>query len=946
MNGKVKHTICKSFLLVLMVSINAIASAQWTRKADGLKLRSELGETIVYDSRLYSFVGFSDTLRNAEPTSEMYDPATNKWTYLASMPANTAMTHQDVVLIDNTIWHIGGRIGKNPGPISSHIWIYNITTNNWSKGPELVDPATGKTLVLAASSSVLLGRTLHIFGGFTPTSCNNDQETYHLTLDVDTWFANPALPAQWKNNLKPLPLKRNHLSGLSFAGKIYAIGGQLGHDCGGGKEVPYCHMYNPMTDTWTQLTSLPTGRSHAEGGIFAIDGMIYLVGGQGDDGKSTKKVTIFDPSKNGGAGSWTENTSLALPTIYEGMSAKVIGTTFILSHGSSGSSKYPLKKTYTRTITRKPVYKLGFPSECLMLNDSSGSIVKAKTLVFTIDGTKQYNISSNASWLTITKNFNGITNQNSADVEVTANSDGLAPGTYSTVITATGVAGGISYEAATECVSLVVNDKGVQTKFNLNITLNGTGTVAKSPDQPGYTANTTVSLTATPGTGYMFNGWKGDVISSENPLTVLIDGDKNIEATFTALPAQFAVTVSANGNGSISKSPDQTKYDEGTDVILTATPSDGETFTGWSGDTTGNTNPLTIVANAEKNIVANFTAINQKYFLNVSNTAGGTSSKTPDNINYSNGSIVTLQATPAAGYQFSGWSGSISTSTNPVNVTMDGDKNITVNFTPLPLLVSNIVTTTSRTYNLSKLYVGNTVYTDRTYQATSVPAFLDNAPLIRTANDDKYVKSATALSFNVSQPVTVYVCYDPRATKLPGWMNTWQKNTGVQIGVNDSKISYMLVYSKAFSAGTISLGGNLADPAAGALNNYFVALLPQNTQSVQQRSMVNNQSNFESNPFKASSSFKESDFRDVKIYPNPNNGNDIIITSAGFKKHEVVTVKILDGVGKVIDESLVKAKDDGSLSKRISASKLYYKGLYFINLVSTTKSIKGKLVVN
>lgn len=344
--------------------------------------------------------------------------------------------------------------------------------------------------------------------------------------------------------------------------------------------------------------------------------------------------------------------------------------------------------------------------------------------------------------------------------------------------------------------------------------------------------------------------------------------------------------------------------------------------------------------------MANFTAINQKYLLNVSNTAGGTSSKTPDNSNYSNGAIVTLQATPAAGYQFSGWSGSINTSTNPVNVTMDGDKTITANFTPLSLLVSNIVTTTGHPYTLSKLYVGNTVYTDRTYQATTVPAFLDNAPLIRTANDDKYVKSATCLSFNVNQPVTVYVCYDPRATKLPGWLSTWQKNTGVQIGVNDSKISYMLVYSKAFSAGTISLGGNLADPAAGALNNYFVTLLAQNTQFAQQRSMLNNQSNFESNSFKTPSSFQELTFRNLAIYPNPNNGNDIVITSTGFKKHEVVTVKILDGLGKVIDESLVKAKEDGSLSKRISASKLYYKGLCFISLTSTTKSIKGKLVVN
>jgi uncharacterized repeat protein (TIGR02543 family) len=44
---------------------------------------------------------------------------------------------------------------------------------------------------------------------------------------------------------------------------------------------------------------------------------------------------------------------------------------------------------------------------------------------------------------------------------------------------------------------------------------------------------------------------------------------------------------------------------------------------------------------------------------------------------------VTLTATPASGWSFSGWSGDASGSTNPLQVTMDGNKTITANFTQI-----------------------------------------------------------------------------------------------------------------------------------------------------------------------------------------------------------------------------------------------------------------------
>jgi hypothetical protein len=94
-------------------------------------------------------------------------------------------------------------------------------------------------------------------------------------------------------------------------------------------------------------------------------------------------------------------------------------------------------------------------------------------------------------------------------------------------------------------------------------------------------------------------------------------------------------------------------------------------------------------------------------------------------------------------------------------------------------------------------------------------------PFIKTPNDDKAVTSSTALSFKLSQSATVYVGYDPLATTLPAWLSNWQKLTD-KVGINDPRISYLTLYSKPFPAGTVSLGGNLASPAAGSKNSYIV----------------------------------------------------------------------------------------------------------------------------
>ncbi|PSR55422.1 hypothetical protein AHMF7605_18880 [Adhaeribacter arboris] len=120
--------------------------AQWTRKADALRKRSEC-PSVLYNNKIYVFGGFGE-YPNLEPASEVYDPATNKWTLRASFPSGKAVSHQGVVLVDDKIWHIGGRAKDTNGPATSQVIIYDITNNRWLNGPQLKNPATGQALPL------------------------------------------------------------------------------------------------------------------------------------------------------------------------------------------------------------------------------------------------------------------------------------------------------------------------------------------------------------------------------------------------------------------------------------------------------------------------------------------------------------------------------------------------------------------------------------------------------------------------------------------------------------------------------------------------------------------------------------------------------------------------------------------------------------------------------
>jgi uncharacterized repeat protein (TIGR02543 family) len=197
----------------------------------------------------------------------------------------------------------------------------------------------------------------------------------------------------------------------------------------------------------------------------------------------------------------------------------------------------------------------------------------------------------------------------------------------------------------------------VASGFSLNV-IAVNGTVVKNPNLTIYNSGAIVQLTATPSTGYTFTGWSGDATGSLNPLSVTMNANKNITANFTAIVNTYTLNVQAV-NGAVVKNPDLAAYNSGAIVQLTATPSTGYTFTGWSGDATGSANPLSVTMSANKNITANFALTGSGFTLNVV-ANNGSVLKNPNLVTYTSGTSVVLTATPNSGYTFTGWSGDTS----------------------------------------------------------------------------------------------------------------------------------------------------------------------------------------------------------------------------------------------------------------------------------------------
>ncbi len=235
-------------------------------------------------------------------------------------------------------------------------------------------------------------------------------------------------------------------------------------------------------------------------------------------------------------------------------------------------------------------------------------------------------------------------------------------------------------------------NKSVTANFNritsiLKTAVSGSGDVTPAAGSYTYPIGETVNVTATAATNWAFVNWGGDVADNTSASTnVTMNWDKTVTANFNRVASTLTMVVSGSGN--VTPVVGNHTYAVGATVNITATPAGDGRFVNWTGDvgTVADVNSAStnVTMDTDKTITANFSQ------ATLTMAVSGSGSVTPavGSHTYPVGATVNISATPASGWQFSGWTGDVADANSATtSMTMDTDKTVTANFSEIPVTV-------------------------------------------------------------------------------------------------------------------------------------------------------------------------------------------------------------------------------------------------------------------
>jgi len=139
------------------------------------------------------------------------------------------------------------------------------------------------------------------------------------------------------------------------------------------------------------------------------------------------------------------------------------------------------------------------------------------------------------------------------------------------------------------------------------------GTITLNPAKEKYLLNDEVTATVNVPEHYVFSGWTGSLSGSDNPKTFSVTGNMTIGASVTIdasnPPAQSVISLTQPTGATITLTPQQATYYNGTTVKAQLTVQSGYQFNNWTGSLTGTTNPYTFTVSGDMNIGADVTEI-------------------------------------------------------------------------------------------------------------------------------------------------------------------------------------------------------------------------------------------------------------------------------------------------------------------------------------------------
>ncbi|MDR9364499.1 MAG: hypothetical protein RI575_04110 [Balneolaceae bacterium] len=217
--------------------------------------------------------------------------------------------------------------------------------------------------------------------------------------------------------------------------------------------------------------------------------------------------------------------------------------------------------------------------------------------------------------------------------------------------------------------------------YTLTVNTEGEGTVSERVVQQkstDYPSGTVVELTAEPANNWQFVEWQGDLQGSENPENITIEEEVEVTAVFE--PVSYPLTINIDGEGTVEENVIQAKstdYPFGTTVELTAIPDSAWAFIEWEDDIESTESTVEITIDEPKTVTVVF-----------DRTFGLTTVAIPEDggtIEPSEGEFIRdtsfeVEAIANEGWRFVEWRGDFSGTTNPFNLTMNGNKTLEAHF--------------------------------------------------------------------------------------------------------------------------------------------------------------------------------------------------------------------------------------------------------------------------
>ncbi len=276
------------------------ATEQYEKVSDLTLARWYPSLVTLADGKVLAVSGLDDQGHVIQGQNELFDPATKQWTAAPQLTRQFSTFPSLFLMSNDNLFFSGSVAGYGPRNVGRTPGIWDLSNNTFRVVPGLRDPNK-----LETSGSVLLPpaqtqRVLVVGGG--PQGDSNASTTRTAVADLTA-----ANPRYTPGPDLSAPTRYPSLV-ITPDDKVFVTGGSEGYrgaptkDRPVNSDLPYCHFYDPGTNTLTTAADSLVGRDYHSEALLLPDGRVITLGGnplygKNGDGKQSfeQRISIYSP---------------------------------------------------------------------------------------------------------------------------------------------------------------------------------------------------------------------------------------------------------------------------------------------------------------------------------------------------------------------------------------------------------------------------------------------------------------------------------------------------------------------------------------------------------------------------------------------------------------------------------------------------------------------------